>query len=152
MLKAPKLIVILLIFSIILPARASAGNPYTIVKITSNAGLSNSAVNCIFEDHEGIIWIGTWDGLNRFNGNKIELFKPQAGKEQSISHHIIRNILEDKHNKLWIERDQGINRFNRATRDLERFFFQDENIHIRENNDFIGVENRSEENTSELQP
>src|SRR3546814_5748400 len=86
MLKAPKLIVILLIFSIILPARASAGNPYTIVKITSNAGLSNSAVNCIFEDHEGIIWIGTWDGLNRFNGNKIELFKPQAGKEQSISH------------------------------------------------------------------
>ena len=49
-------------------------------------GLSHQTVNCFYQDEFGFLWIGTQDGLNRFDGRKFEVFKPDnANPYSSIS-------------------------------------------------------------------
>ncbi|MCR5862097.1 hypothetical protein LRS05_08040 [Flavobacterium sp. J372] len=45
---------------------------YSIEQLDNATGLSNSSVNCIFQDSQNLIWIGTWDGLNRFDGTEFK--------------------------------------------------------------------------------
>nr|MBI9047696.1 hypothetical protein [Anaerolineaceae bacterium] len=79
----------------------------------SNAdGLSNSAVTSIYMDSRGFNWFGTWDGLNRFDGSNIKVFKPDIFHKGSISNNIIRKILEDKDENLWIVTERGLNQYD----------------------------------------
>lgn len=93
------------------------------IRILSNKdGLSNSSVNVIFQDSNELMWFGTWDGLNRYNGKEFRVYKPSAGNDQSISNNIIRDIIEEEKNYLWIATDRGINRMNIREGKFERFF------------------------------
>jgi len=74
-------------------------------------GLSNSTIECIFQDHRGFIWFGTRDGLNKYDGNQITVFK-HNNNENSISDNFIRCIFEDQNHTLWIGTSDGLNRFN----------------------------------------
>jgi ligand-binding sensor domain-containing protein len=74
-------------------------------------GLSNSTIECIFQDHRGFIWFGTRDGLNKYDGNQITVFK-HSKNENSISDNFIRCIFEDQNHTLWIGTSDGLNRFN----------------------------------------
>lgn len=74
-------------------------------------GLSNSTIECIFQDHRGFIWFGTRDGLNKYDGNQITVFR-HSKNENSISDNFIRCIFEDQNNTLWIGTSDGLNRFN----------------------------------------
>ncbi|WP_245228051.1 hybrid sensor histidine kinase/response regulator transcription factor [Pedobacter petrophilus] len=74
-------------------------------------GLSNSTIECIFQDHRGFIWFGTRDGLNRYDGNQITAFKSN-GKPGSISDNFIRCMIEDKDRNIWIGTSNGLNKFN----------------------------------------
>jgi len=40
-------------------------------------GLSNNGVSCIYQDHNGFMWFGTFDGLNRFDGTRFTIFRNQ---------------------------------------------------------------------------
>lgn len=74
-------------------------------------GLSNSTIECIFQDHRGFIWFGTRDGLNKYDGNQITVFKHDKNAN-SISDNYIRCIFEDRNHTLWIGTSDGLNRFN----------------------------------------
>lgn len=80
--------------------------------IGNKNGLSNSAVTITYEDSRGYIWFGTWDGLNRYDGSEIVVFKPDPSKKGFISNNIIRDIFEDTNNNLWVVTENGINRYN----------------------------------------
>lgn len=81
-------------------------------KLTSENGLSHNKVNCIIEDRRGFIWIGTNDGLNRFDG-KIFVHYKRSSDPTSISGNIITDLLEDKDGIIWIATaDGGLNRYN----------------------------------------
>lgn len=84
-------------------------------RLCNNDGLSNSSVNTIFQDSENIMWFGTWDGLNRYDGTSFAQYRPIPGNEQSISNQIIRKIFEEDKHHLWIVTDYGINRFNKLS-------------------------------------
>lgn len=67
------------------------------VRYISNInGLTNNSVNCILEDSENTMWIGTWDGLNAYNGREITTFRYSKSDPNSISNNIIRQIIERK--------------------------------------------------------
>jgi len=79
-------------------------------------GISQNDINCIFQDKLGILWIGTWDGLNRYDGYEFEIFRPNLeNPTKSISHRSINAIFEDKSGILWIGTDKGLNAFNRRS-------------------------------------
>lgn len=78
-------------------------------------GLSQAQVNCIFQDSRGFLWIGTQDGLNRYDGNYFLHFQHQPFDTASISNNYIRSIAEDRDGNLWIGTDYGLNLFRRNT-------------------------------------
>ncbi|MBR8706284.1 hybrid sensor histidine kinase/response regulator transcription factor [Bacteroides pyogenes] len=97
------------------------------VKYISNIdGLTNNSVNCIYEDAEHTIWIGTWDGLNAYNGREITTFRYSKSDPNSISNNIVRQILESG-NCLWIATDNGVNRLEKNTHRIVRYYLRADN-------------------------
>ncbi len=77
---------------------------------TTENGLSQNFIECIFQDSRGFMWFGTWDGLNRSDGYKFVIYKPDKNKN-SISNNFIQCISEDKEGNLWIGTRDGLNKY-----------------------------------------
>src|SRR5512145_2514420 len=79
-------------------------------------GLSQSSVNVIFQDSRGFMWLGTEDGLNRYDGYTFKTYKPDPDVPESLSDRWITAIVEDAEGYLWIgTRQGGLNRFDPRT-------------------------------------
>ncbi len=79
-------------------------------------GLSHSNVNKVIQDQEGFIWFGTDDGLCRYNGSNIKIFKHNSEDSISISGHEIYTLLEDSKGRLWAGTySAGLNLYNKNT-------------------------------------
>ena len=53
-------------------------------RITTQNGLSHNKVNCILQDQRGFMWMGTDDGLNRYDGRRFVVFRHEPGNKASI--------------------------------------------------------------------
>ncbi len=104
------------------------------MNLSNEEGLSNSAVTCILQDSEGVMWFGSWDGLNRYDGTNIKVFKPDYLEKSSLSNNIIRNLLEDKFHNLWVITNKDINRFLSNTMTFESYFSENVYMPVREVN------------------
>ena len=62
---------------------------------TVDSELSSSMINSIYQDKEGIIWIATEDGLNRYDGAKFSVYKHNAYDEHSLLNNYVRILFED---------------------------------------------------------
>jgi signal transduction histidine kinase/DNA-binding response OmpR family regulator/ligand-binding sensor domain-containing protein len=107
-------------------ALASPVSKYSVEQLDNTTGLSNSSVNCIFQDSQNLVWIGTWDGLNRYDGTDFKIFRPQPGKN-SISNQVILKIGEDRAGLIWILTMHGINSYDKKTNSFRHFYFSSEN-------------------------
>jgi len=97
-------------------------NAYNIRQINSRDGLSNSAVICLYQDQDYYLWIGTYDGLNKYNGIDIETYKPNINDPNSISGNVIRKIVESKGDYLWIMTKWGLNKYSKKQNKVEAYF------------------------------
>jgi signal transduction histidine kinase/ligand-binding sensor domain-containing protein/DNA-binding response OmpR family regulator len=75
-------------------------------------GLSNNAVISIFQDHNGFMWFGTFDGLNRYDGYSFKVFRNVLSDTTSLKSNYIRVIAEDPNRHLWIGTAKGVNIYN----------------------------------------
>jgi ligand-binding sensor domain-containing protein/signal transduction histidine kinase/DNA-binding response OmpR family regulator len=89
--------------------------------ISKEEGISNSTIESIFQDSLGFIWFGTRDGLNRYDGNEIVVYRNVPSDSNSLSDNFIRCIYEDRHHHLWVGTTNGLNRFNREKNNFTRF-------------------------------
>lgn len=78
-------------------------------------GLSQSVINCIFQDSEGYMWIGTQTGLNQFNGYSFKTFLNNPNDTTTISGNWIYDIIEDQEGFLWVATKQGVSKLNKRT-------------------------------------
>lgn len=85
-------------------------------------GLSQNSVHFIFQDSEGYIWLGTQDGLNRYDAYSFRTFRHNKSDTVSISDNFITGITEDDAHNLWIATRNGANRFDRKTEKFTRIF------------------------------
>ncbi|HUL45398.1 MAG TPA: two-component regulator propeller domain-containing protein [Bacteroidota bacterium] len=86
--------------------------------LTVKDGLSQGSVLCIFQDSYGFIWLGTQDGLNRFDGYEFKIYKHDPSDPKSINDNFVLSIAEDSSRTLWIGtlNEPGfLNRFDRQT-------------------------------------
>lgn len=84
-------------------------------------GLSQHDVSSIIQDSEGFLWIGTYDGLNRFDGYSIESFSHKNEAEASLSSNRIRCLLEDDKNRIWAGTDgYGLNYYSLISGKIKR--------------------------------
>lgn len=71
-------------------------------KVSLDEGLSQCSVYCILQDRTGFMWFGTQDGLNRYDGYSIIVYKNNFSDKNSIANNYIWKIFEDKNSTLWI--------------------------------------------------
>src|ERR1044071_7225902 len=116
-------------------AQAEAGNPpWPFQHINKESGLSNSANTAVYIDSHDYVWFGSWDGLNRYDGSSIKIYKPDAFEKHSISNNVVRKFLEDKNDNLWVVTHQGINKYDRDEDQFDRYFDESEGIPFTEYN------------------
>ena len=106
-------------------ATALLGQGFKVDFLDSSDGLSNSSVIKVFQDSDGVMWLGTWDGLNSWNGRNFNVLKSDRGVPSTISGNVIWDIAEDSDGFLWVCTDRGVDRLDRKTMRLTRFFTQE---------------------------
>ncbi|HEY4112202.1 hybrid sensor histidine kinase/response regulator transcription factor [Puia sp.] len=93
-----------LLFFVIRPLNAFAQEKQAVrfTALTTREGLSQSSVNCVFRDSYGFLWLGTQDGLNKYDGYSFTVYRHDPAKPRSISDNQIKCIIEDDLHRLWI--------------------------------------------------
>lgn len=82
-------------------------------------GLSHDVATCVLKDHEGFMWFGSWNGINRFDGHTFVSYKSSAGDMSQLTNDRIDQIVEDQANHLWLKAyDKQFYRFDKATEDF----------------------------------
>ncbi len=81
--------------------------------LTINDGLSNSWIHSIIQGKYGFIWIGTDDGLNRYDGYNFRIYKNDYRDQYSISSSNVMAMFEDSRGDLWIGTRQGLDIYDR---------------------------------------
>lgn len=82
---------------------------------TTDNGLSSSLVNKIYQDRNGMIWIATEDGLNRYDGSKITIYKHDPIDKNSLCHNFVSTLFEDMEGHLFVGTYNGIQMYNPET-------------------------------------
>ena len=78
--------------------------------------LSHNAVTCIHQDRLGFLWLGTFNGLNKYDGYSFKIYKFNDPESNHAGINRITSIREDRHGKLWVETYDGkYQYFNPAT-------------------------------------
>lgn len=110
------ILLILLLFSTANSLAQVSPDQYSFNYYSTAQGLSNNSVICTVQDKLGYIWIGTKDGLNRFDGRFFKVYRNKAGDSSSISNNYILKLFLDSDSVLWIgTRGGGLCRYNRKT-------------------------------------
>jgi signal transduction histidine kinase/serine phosphatase RsbU (regulator of sigma subunit)/ligand-binding sensor domain-containing protein len=101
-----------------------AAEPVTLrfVRISVDQGLSQATVRAILQDRHGFLWVGTHDGLNRYDGYTFTVYKHNPADPRSLGNNWILSLYEDKAGNLWIGTDSGgLNLFERDTETFKRY-------------------------------
>ncbi|GGG94520.1 hybrid sensor histidine kinase/response regulator [Pedobacter zeae] len=85
----------------------AAQNKPNFITLNTKNGLSSNTVNTILQDHNGLVWFGTNDGLNKFDGTNFTVYTSKSGDSTSIPSNNISALLEDRNGRLWIGTNGG---------------------------------------------
>lgn len=75
--------------------------------LTAQDGLSSEKIRCLLQDQKGFIWVGTNDGLNRYDGTEVKIFQRIYGDTTSLSHNSISALYQDDSGLIWIGTNGG---------------------------------------------
>src|SRR5688572_18434325 len=117
--KPPIFFVSLLLSSLLL---AQTGEPLRFEKID---GLSQNTAYSILKDKQGFLWIATADGLNRYDGVEMKIYKPGFNKQkEQMKGRIIRSaLIEDEKERIWFSTDLVVNSFNKKNESFAQHSF-----------------------------
>ena len=104
-----KVAIVCVLCLILLPASLQAQSDrsrHTFYSIQD--GISNYWVNCLFQDREGFMWIGTQDGLNRYDGYAFKQYLYHSDTDSSNIRNCVWAIAEDEEGNLWVGTGGGL--------------------------------------------
>jgi len=98
-------------------------------------GFVDSKANAIIQDQKGFIWIGTWNGLNRYDGYSVKTYQPSFHDSTTITNREVVELLEDRAGNIWIGTSSGLNRLNPSTGQIMTYDFQNRIIALHEDHE-----------------
>ncbi|MBW8684676.1 AraC family transcriptional regulator [Chitinophaga rhizophila] len=112
----PNRSIFILTFLALLSLRGISQIKSVISHYGTSDGLSDSRVRCIIKDSEGFMWIGTWAGINRFDGHNFVSFKASPGDHSELRNNRINQIVDGGPPFLWVTAyDNQVYRFDKST-------------------------------------
>lgn len=124
---------ILLLISVFICQNAKAQR-YNLKTFTIKEGLSNNYIYSIEKDKKGFLWIGTSNGLNRFDGNYFTKFQNIPKNKASLADNIIQKIYVDTEGGIWVTHSLGLSHFVEKKQTFENYIIESPN------NTFSGFE------------
>src|SRR5512143_3861932 len=98
------------------------GSLVRFMHLSQEDGLSQNAGLAFLQDRFGYMWIGTQDGLNRYDGHTFTVYKNDPDDPDSLSYNSINALMEDRAGQIWIATwGGGLNRFDPRTQQFTRF-------------------------------
>lgn len=86
-------------------------------------GLVSPTVQSVIQDSFGLIWIGTANGLQKYDGYRFETFKNSPGKSTSLQHNNVWGLMEDDEHNIWVGTGLGISRYDRRKNEFKNYLF-----------------------------
>ncbi|WP_207425862.1 two-component regulator propeller domain-containing protein [Pedobacter sp. SYSU D00535] len=90
-------------------------------------GLSNNAVTSIYQDRNGFMWFGTYEGLNRYDGYSFKVFRNRLNDSTSLIHNWVVALAEDDRNNIWIGTKQGASVYDPITARFSFLYYKPTN-------------------------
>ncbi len=90
-------------------------------RLSVDNGLSQNSVTCILQDNKGLMWFGTNDGLNKYDGYSFTIYRKEYDNSNSIGSNNITDVIEDNTDRLWIGTQAGLYIFDRKNNKFENF-------------------------------
>lgn len=107
------------------PLSAQGGDNLRFEHLTVEDGLSNSAVMFILQDADGFMWFGTQDGLNKYDGYKITVYRHNDDDPYSLSSNTVMSGYQTRDGALWFGTDPGgLNRYDKATNQFTSYRYE----------------------------
>lgn len=97
-------------------------------------GLSQININCIIQDSRGFMWIGTRNGLNRYDGYKFLTYRYEAKNDSSPSNNMITDLAEDHDGNIWVATQRGLDKYIRDKGIFVRYMHDAHNVNSLSNN------------------
>lgn len=122
--KLFKILTVFFLFNIVFINSTNLGYAYSNINfrnITIEDGLSQSSVESLYQDSDGYIWIGTNDGLNRYDGHDFRLYSYEGKKKDSIVNNYIVDIKEDHDKNIWVGTASGISKIDMETGEIKNY-------------------------------
>lgn len=110
-----KLFFQLLLIFLYIPIVGLQGQNVSFKHLTTDDGLSQFSVNSLYIDENGILWIGTREGLNRYNGEDIQTYKLEKNNPNSLFCNNISYIVGNQNGKIYLLCTEGVAEFNLIT-------------------------------------
>jgi ligand-binding sensor domain-containing protein/putative methionine-R-sulfoxide reductase with GAF domain len=115
-------------FLILLIIRCSAAGAqqtnFQFNHIGTKKGLSHGIVNAFCQDKDGFMWIGTFDGLNRFDGTHFTVYKNDKHNRHSLINNTVHDVCVDKQGNVWCATEGGVSRYNMLTATFDSYLLQ----------------------------
>src|SRR5215471_16352296 len=91
---------------------AFAQHPLRFQHLSVDQGLSTNVVRSMTQDDKGFMWLGTTDGLNRFDGYNVEIFREKLGDKNSLPDNVFYSLFTDSRGIVWIGSTNGLARYD----------------------------------------
>lgn len=115
-----KQILLTLVFTIVSSVSAWALD-FGFRHLNTSNGLPNQQVEAIVQDVDGYIWIGTRNGLAKFDGYNVQTYYHQEGHPHSLIHNFVHGLFVDSKKNLWIATENGVSRYRSMTDDFQNY-------------------------------
>jgi ligand-binding sensor domain-containing protein len=117
----PSGFLLLLIINIITQTAFAQAPPLQFQHLSNEQGLSNNRVWAITQDKYGFIWIATAEGLNRFDGYKVDVYRNEPGNKKSLPGNLVNCLFTDSNGTVWIGTVNGLAYYDDRTNSFQSF-------------------------------
>ena len=104
------------------------GYSYFFKHIGSQEGLPHKQVEALAQDKQGYVWIGTRNGLVRYDGYEMRCYYHELGNNRSLANSFVKKIFTDSRGRVWVCTPEGMSRYNPKTDDFRTYSSDRENI------------------------
>ncbi|MBC7826805.1 MAG: histidine kinase [Chitinophagaceae bacterium] len=128
-------------FAILLCFQVCIAQPhhFSFRTLTTKNGLSYNLVNCLFQDREGYIWVGTFNGLNRYDGSRFVVFKSDRNNPAAIAHNNINDLCEDSSGNIWIGTANGVSHYLKSRNVFTNYLLEPQSRDASRANDVTNI-------------